>query len=180
MALIDIEYGSIASSETMNKNFMYLDDKISETSDSILTTISSILSNIATINNRLNDITDSINNSIETLTTSLENYRAKTKILVNKTSLAPNWDNCISIEIQKNVSYTAPSNGYILLNSVTTSAGNVKINNKTIVFKTIGSSYDNGAQLIALPVLNGDVIVSEVSIQNAYFLPTKEITIEEF
>ena len=29
MALINIEYGSLASSETMNKNFMYLDDKIS-------------------------------------------------------------------------------------------------------------------------------------------------------
>ena len=28
MTLIDIEYGSLASSETMNKNFLYLDNKI--------------------------------------------------------------------------------------------------------------------------------------------------------
>ena len=43
MALINIEYGSLASSDTMNKNFMYLDDKIAESSESIMTSISSIL-----------------------------------------------------------------------------------------------------------------------------------------
>ena len=45
MALENIEYGSLASSETMNKNFMYLDDKIANTAESIMTSISSILSN---------------------------------------------------------------------------------------------------------------------------------------
>ena len=60
MALINIEYGSLASSETMNKNFSYLDDKISETSDAIMTTISSMLSSIATINSRLSEITGDI------------------------------------------------------------------------------------------------------------------------
>ena len=77
MALIDIEYGSLASSETMNKNFTYLDDKIAETSESIMTSISSILSNIATINSRLNDITESMDGSMDVLTSSLDDYKIK-------------------------------------------------------------------------------------------------------
>ena len=64
MALVNIEYGSLASSEIMNKNFIYLDDKIAESSESIMTSISSILSNIATINTRLNDISENITDSI--------------------------------------------------------------------------------------------------------------------
>ena len=39
MALDNIEYGSIASSEIMNKNFSYLDNKIAETNVSIIIVI---------------------------------------------------------------------------------------------------------------------------------------------
>ena len=60
MALINIEYGSLASSETVNKNFTYLDEKIAESNESIMTSISSILSNIATINARINDISENM------------------------------------------------------------------------------------------------------------------------
>ena len=47
MSLINIEYGSLASSEVMNKNFLYLDDKIAESNNSIMTSISSILSRLS-------------------------------------------------------------------------------------------------------------------------------------
>ena len=81
MALINIEYGSLASSETMNQNFIYLDNKIAESSDSIMTSISSILSNIATINTRLNEITENMGDSINSLNAVLEDYKSKTKLL---------------------------------------------------------------------------------------------------
>ena len=79
MALENIEYGSIASSETMNKNFSYLDNKIAETHESIMTSISSILSNIATINSRLSDLSEGIDNTSENLENKLEDYKLKTK-----------------------------------------------------------------------------------------------------
>mgnify|MGYP003308186977 CR=1 FL=1 len=43
MSLINIEYGSLASSDTMNKNFMYLDNKIAESVGDIDTSIKLIL-----------------------------------------------------------------------------------------------------------------------------------------
>lgn len=35
MALTEIEYGSLASSDVMNKNFEYLDNKISDVSENL-------------------------------------------------------------------------------------------------------------------------------------------------
>ena len=45
MALINIEYGSVARSEVLNKNFLYLDEKIADSNTSTATNISSIFSN---------------------------------------------------------------------------------------------------------------------------------------
>ena len=83
MTLINIEYGSLASSETLNKNFIYLDKKISETTESIQASISSILSNITTINSRLNEISEVNTDTTEALSSRLEDYKSKTKILIN-------------------------------------------------------------------------------------------------
>lgn len=180
MALIDIEYGSLASSETMNKNFTYLDDKIAETSESIMTSISSILSNIATINSRLNDITESMDGSMDVLTSSLDDYKNKTKLLVKEASMVPNWTNCVSIGLTKNQSYTVISNGYILLATTTIAEGNISVNGRTVVIKIINGQYDNGSHLLAFPVCKGDVVVPYLEIQNAYFLPVKDIIVEDF
>ena len=109
MALINIEYGSLASSEIMNKNFIYLDDKIADTSESIMTSISSILSNIATINNRLNDLSTALADAIETSNSNIEEYKSKTKILVSKNSMVPNWQGYKSIDDLN--SYQVSANG---------------------------------------------------------------------
>ena len=180
MALINIEYGSLASSETMNQNFIYLDYKIAESSDSIMTSISSILSNIATINTRLNEITENMGDSINSLNTVLEDYKSKTKLLVNKASMVPNWEYCTLLEFTTGTQYTVPSNGYLLLLPSATTRGNLIINNKSIVFKNRGSSYDNSAQLSLIPVFNGDIVSSDAIFSNVYFLPSKEISITNF
>ena len=178
MALINIEYGSLASSETMNKNFMYLDDKIAETSENIMTSISSILSNIATINTRLGELSNNIDTSSNTLNVKLENYKTKTKKLVNEACMVPNWSGCISISLGS--SYKSPSNGYILLMTTTRSAGNITINGKSVVYKKIDSTDDYGAQLVPIPVKKGDVISSNTDFVYTYFLPVSEITIADF
>lgn len=54
MALIDIEYGSLASSDTLNKNFKFLQDSISEFAQVIETNKASLESQISTVNTNVN------------------------------------------------------------------------------------------------------------------------------
>ena len=46
MALTEIEYGSLASSEVMNNNFEYLDNKISDVSENLASNVATINANI--------------------------------------------------------------------------------------------------------------------------------------
>lgn len=180
MALITIEYGSLANSDTMNKNFLYLDNKMAEINESIQTSISSIHSNIATINARINEVSESIEASAAGLNANIEDYRTKTKSLVDKVTMIPNWSSSTSISLTQGKKYTAPSNGYILVISETIASGNLTVNGKTVVFKIINGQYDNAAQLVTIPVYKGDVASTTVDMKNAYFIPAKKVSIENF
>ena len=180
MALINIEYGSLASSETVNKNFTYLDEKIAESNESIMTSISSILSNIATINARINDISENMNDSVENLNSVVEDYKSKTKLLVNKATMVPNWSSCTSITLTSGKKYTAPANGYVLIVSETISEGKVTVNSKSVVVKVINGQYDNAAELLVIPVASGDVVTTTLDVDYAYFLPAKDVAVSGF
>lgn len=180
MALINIEYGSLASSEIMNKNFLYLDDKIAESYDSIQTSISSILSNIATINSRLNEVAENMQDSIEASSTTIEDYKTKTKLLIEKSSMVPDWTNCYAISINSGAKYEVKSNGYILLLPTTSTTGNLTVNQKSVVFKTKTNNYDNSGQLVAIPVCCGDIVSSTATFDKVYFVPTKDVSVENF
>lgn len=175
MTLINIKYGSLASSETMNKNFMYLDDKISEVSTSLNTTISSILSNIATINSRLGDLSEDILENAQSCDEKLE----KARTLVNKASMVPNWSSCIEVVVSKTDTYEVQSNGFLLLNPTTTASGNLMINNKTVLLKTVSTSSDRASQLCSLPVKSGDEVGCDVDFIKVYFLPAVQFTKED-
>lgn len=177
MTLINIKYGSLASSDTMNKNFMYLDEKIAESSESIMTCISSMQSNIATINSRLNDISDGIDDSIETLLTKIEDYKTKVKMLVNKASMVPNWGNS---SVLYGESHTINSNGYLLILPNINEATDITINGNLFNFKSWISNFDNGNQLGVIPVNKGDIVIYSTSVNKTYFIPTMEINIEDF
>ncbi len=71
MALTEIEYGSLASSEVMNNNFEYLDNRISELSQSQISGLASINSNIVSINTALSGLGDSVDESVEEINTTL-------------------------------------------------------------------------------------------------------------
>lgn len=180
MALINIEYGSIASSETMNTNFSYLDEKINTSNTQINTSISSILSNIATINSRLTEISDSLTSSVSTLQTAISDNKAKTKLLVLKSGMVPNWNSCNSVTFDSNHSYTASSNGYLLILPESSGSGNITVNSNTVTFKTRANSYDNAAELVVIPLRNGDVVATTAACQAAYFVPAAEISVENF
>lgn len=181
MALINIEYGSLASSDTMNKNFIYLEDKIAESSESILTTISSIYSNIATINARLNDLTEQLEDSLTELndevSTKISDYKTKINTAINEVSLVPDWNNRVQIDKLKD--YTAPSNGYLFTFPSTTSGGTITINGATTTYKLRVNENDNAAQVVPIPVQKGDVVSTTANLNYCYFVPAIQFTLEE-
>ena len=180
MTLTTIEYGSLASSETLNNNFSYLDDKITDSNESITSSISSILSNIATINSRITELSTSLGSSLTTLDTKVEGYRVKTKSLVAKAVMVPDWTSCTSITLSSSVAYTAGNNGYILIIPAASSTGNIVINNKTIPFKNMTFYYDASAQLVSIPVFKNDSVLCSAEISSSYFLPAKQVSVENF
>ena len=179
MALNDIKYGSLASSEILNDNFRYLDNKIENSSELTMTSISSILSNIATINTRLNEVTDLIESSITTINSTIDNYKAKTKLLVSKASMLPNWSACFVITIPTG-GYTCTQNGYLLVIAHNNSAGEININGVNVKFKTIANAYDNASQMATIPVKANDIVTINLQYDYAYFLPTTTVDIENF
>ena len=176
MALINIEYGSIASSDTMNKNFLYLEDKISELSTSTNTMISSILSNIATINSRLGDVADNVQDDAKSFESKIEDYRIKSR---NALSMLPNWNKCFALTDSEQASFKVPKNGYLLLNPKPESKGNLTVNGAVVTLKTRSGSADNAAQLFFIPVKSQDLASSTLDSAGAYFLPCVEISSEE-
>lgn len=179
MALINIEYGSIASSDTMNKNFLYLEDKISELSTSTNTMISSILSNIATINSRLGDVADNVQDDAKSFESKIEDYRIKSRNALNKLSMLPNWNKCFALTDSEQASFKVPKNGYLLLNPKPESKGNLTVNGAVVTLKTRSGSADNAAQLFFIPVKSQDLASSTLDLAGAYFLPCVEISSEE-
>ncbi len=180
MTLTTIAYGSIASSETMNNNFSYLDEKINTSNSQLNSSISSILSNIATINSTLSDLSESIATSISSLQTTLTDYKNKTKLLVAKSNMVPDWSSCSTITLTTSTSYTAISNGFVLILPEVSGKGNIAVNSVPISFKLRANSYDNGAELVSIPVKSGDVVSTTAALEAAYFVPIAEITVENF
>lgn len=165
MALINIEYGSLASSETMNSNFQYLDDKISEVSSSFTTSISSVSSNVATVNANLTELSETLDSTKEDLEESIEAANNSTMTAL----MLPDWSGCISIS--KPNSYKAPSNGYVLINPQAQGSGTLTINGTTVNMKYRGHENDNSAQLVPYPVKKNDKVTCAVNITAVYFLP---------
>lgn len=67
MNLIEIEYGALASSEVMNNNFNYLDNKSSVLSETIDANVATITSNIATLNTAFTNFSNTTNSEISDL-----------------------------------------------------------------------------------------------------------------
>ena len=71
MSLTRIEYGSLASSETLNNNFNYLDNRISNQVQTSTSNMATVNSNIASINASVSALSDSIASSISPITATL-------------------------------------------------------------------------------------------------------------
>ena len=71
MALTEIEYGALASSEVMNNNFQYLDDRISSVSETVTSNNAGVSSNIASINSTISSMSEELNTDIEEITSDI-------------------------------------------------------------------------------------------------------------
>ena len=178
MTLTNIEYGSIASSATLNNNFSYLDDKIDSSNTQINSSISSILSNITTINSRITELTESVTSSLSALSSTVSEYKTKTKLLVKNSGMVPNWSSCRSISFTSGTGYTTTFNGYVLM--LASTGGNLTVNGKTVALKVVENEADNASSLIIIPVQSGDILSTTAECSSAYFLPAAEISIENF
>lgn len=67
MALTRIEYGALASSETVNNNFDYLNNQIGDLSDRLTSNIAGVLSNIASINSAISALQEDFEARISAL-----------------------------------------------------------------------------------------------------------------
>ena len=169
MSLTNIEYGSLASSEVLNQNFTYLDNKISEVLESLNASVSSLTSNLSTLNTSFNALSEDLRDDLQSMSSDITEFKADTKILLNSNQMLPDWGGVISISISQN--YTAPSNGYIIALPDAATRGNIIVNGASIVLKRRDIAADNASEIITIPVKLNDVIYSSCSFRNVYFIP---------
>lgn len=95
MSLTEIEYGALASSEVMNNNFQYLDNKISDVSENLSSTTAIINTNIATANSSISNLGESMNKSLENmktnLTTAMNDIASKNGLYITTYTSGTSW-----------------------------------------------------------------------------------------
>lgn len=121
MALTEIEYGSLASSEIVNGNFTYLDNKISGVAESITTTAATINSNIATINSTMSSMKEEINNSIEACSDSTVNLLEENGLYVTTYINGESWYREYFADKEKTTRVWCVQGGHVSLGGVNTS-----------------------------------------------------------
>lgn len=120
MALTEIEYGSLASSEIVNGNFTYLDNKISGVAENITTTAATINSNIATINSTMSAMREEINNSIEACSDATVNLLKENGLYVTTYINDKSWYREYFTDKEKTTRVWCVQGGHVSLGGVNT------------------------------------------------------------
>ena len=102
MALQEIQYGSLASSELVNDNFEYLDNRITTVGSSITT----LQSNLASVNSTINGRIDGVIGDIDDLSNDV--YKAINQLAASGTIALDN-DSINAITPEGAVTFTLPS-----------------------------------------------------------------------
>ena len=166
MALEHIEYGSLASSEMMNGNFEYLDDRISNLAETQASDISGVCSSIAGVNSSLSEQTAALSSDIS----SLSSYAQAIRRDLNAKNHAPNYARGVGITLP----YTASKNGYVYAGvDGIDSVRYVYVNNH-VVHGHCG--YSGGYRVYSgslFRVNQGDTVTCSRTYGNYYFYPMK-------
>ncbi len=131
------------------------------------------ISRVDGLDNIVNSLQESVNSVNTTLSNQISKINEQLTIINNKSEI-PNWSSPQSINIS---SYTAPSDGYILLNIGMTDNGNpviLKINNFTYMNRRYGGSYLQGFIPLIFKIGKGQTISLTGALSsdsNGYFIP---------
>lgn len=168
MALEHIEYGSLASSETMNNNFNYLDNRISGLADVHAGDKSSIYSEIANINNTISEQGSSLASDIN----DLEDYAEAIRNDFDSQNNAPDYASGIAITLP----YTVENDGYVFagLNGLD-NIRYVYVNGKKV---HAHCGYGGGKQVYSASVFRvspNDYVTCDAALGEYYFYPMKGV-----
>lgn len=156
MPLINIEHGSLASSEVMNDNFEYLDNRITTVAGNLTSATSSINSSIASMNSTFTQQNESIMSDIS----DLAEYAQAIRNDFDSQNNAPDYTHPVSLTFSQGK--TIDYNGWLyiaIILSGTNLKRHVKINGSDVCYAKSGSdggSFGNGCTMTRVSV--GDVI----------------------
>lgn len=166
MALTHIEYGALASSETMNDNFDYLDNRISTVADSLSSNTSSIYSNIASLGGTVSAQIEDIVEDVSELAETVDGIRDD----IDSENNAPDYNRVVSITLP----YTVTQRGYVYGGVYGLDANRYVYVNGKIVHGHCGYSGGIGVYSGSLfRVSPGDVITVDWASAGYYFYPMK-------
>lgn len=168
MPLTHIEYGSLASSETMNDNFEYLDDRVTAVANNLVSSTTSIYSNISGLSASISEEISGLGSDISELEDDLGDLRDD----FDSQNNAPDYSRGVGITLP----YTAEADGYVYagVNGMDYMSY-VYVNNK-IVHGHCG--YSGGYAVYSgsiFRVSTGDVITVDRTLGSYYFYPMKGV-----
>lgn len=168
MALEHIEYGALASSELMNDNFEYLDDRISSVVASQTSTFSSIYSSIANLNSTLSQQGEDFESDIS----DLDDYAKAIRNDFDSQNNSPDYSHGIGITLP----YTVTSDGYVYAGVEGVDSKKYVYVNGSIVHGHCG--YSGGKAVYSgsvFRVSKDDVITCQKTHGSYFFYPMKGV-----
>lgn len=171
MALTNIEYGSLASSETMNTNFQYLDNRISTVVENNISTSASINSNIASLSSSLSLLSSNINTSIVNINSLIDELEG----MIDEISFLPDYTKAFTITSP----YTATMDGWIYAQAWVASgieSASIYIDDMQIVLNQ-GLNNREGAHgpSAFVPIASGSVFRTSGNVHTKTFIPMKGV-----
>lgn len=148
MALTEIEYGALASSELMNNNFQYLDNRISSVAESLTSSNAGTNSNIASINNTISAMSEEINSNLENVSSEVEDITsslcASGFLYINTYFNGTSWYKEYFSDSEKNNRVWLEQGGICHSMGTTTYLKSFSSANYTIVLGTHNLNYEHG------------------------------------
>ena len=168
MPLSHLEYGSLASSEELNDNFEYLDNRITTVAENLTSTSSSFYSNVANINSSFSQQNSEMASDIDSLGDALETLRDD----FDSQNNAPDYSHGIGIVLP----YTVESDGYVYagVNGLDFHRY-VYVNGKKVHGHC---GYGGGKEVYSgslFRVSVGDVVSVDLAMDEYYFYPMKGV-----
>lgn len=148
MALTEIEYGALASSEVMNNNFQYLDDRITSVAEIVASNNAGVNSNIASINSTISSMSEEINSDIEEINTDISDMTSSLNesglLYVNTYFNGTSWYKEYFSDSDKTTRVWLEQGGVCSSRSTTTYLKSFSTANYTLVLGTHNCNYEHG------------------------------------